>query len=184
MMLPYLNSLFNVFWPEVLAHELFGRPGVDSRAQHLKEKNQRLVGQRHHCVMSQTRQSRPLSVAMGTATFVANDDIAACVDVLHVPSPSFPACGQLVSLFTVGFVLLEGVAQASVRVRVTRTLTGDCAVSMPVGTCLTDVIRSLRPKCMCRVDVSTRPMPYRQSPVQVSCRHSLVYVRVARQTAE
>ena len=34
--------------------------------------------------MSQTRQSRPLSVAMGTATFVANDDIAACVDVLHV----------------------------------------------------------------------------------------------------
>ena len=94
------------------------------------------------------------------------------------------ACGRRVSLFTVFFRLLDGVAQASVRVRVTRTLTGDCTVSVPVGPRPTDVSRSFRPKCMCRVEVSTRPMPYRQSQVQASCRHSQVYVRVVRQTSE
>ena len=61
---------------------------------------------------------------MGTATFLANDDIAACVDVLHVSSPCFPIYGRRVPLFTVGTVLGEGVAQASVGARVTLTLTG------------------------------------------------------------
>ena len=87
----------------------------------LKEKSQRLVAQRHHCyqtffVTSQTRQSRPLPVATGTATFVGNDDIAACVDILHWRSPCLPTSGRRVPLFTVGFFLLERIAQASVRV--------------------------------------------------------------------
>ena len=53
----------------------------------------------------------------------------------------------VILLFAVGFVLLESVAQASVAARVTWTLTGGCAVSMPVGPCPTYVIMSLRPSC-------------------------------------
>ena len=61
---------------------------------------------------------------MGTATFLANDDSATCVDSLRGPSPGLPAIGWQVLLITVGLVLREGVVQASVGTRVTRTLTG------------------------------------------------------------
>ena len=44
-------------------------------------------------------------------------------------------------------------------------------MSIPAGPCPTDVIRSLRSKYMCREGVSTRPMPYMQSLVQVWRRH-------------
>ena len=80
---------------------------------------------------------------MGTATFFANDDFATYVDVLHWPSRGLPG----VLLFKFGLALLEGVAQASASARVTLTLTGECAVSMPVGPCPAAVIRSLRPSC-------------------------------------
>ena len=57
-------------------------------------------------------------------------------------------------------------------------------MSIPAGPCPTDVIRSLRSKYMCREGVSTRPMPYMQSLVQVSRRHSQMYVRIVLPTAE
>ena len=76
--------------------------------------------------------NRVLMQGKEPTTCGANDDIAACV-VLYVPSPCFPAFGRQVALFTVGIFLFEGVAQASVGVRVTRTLT--------------NVIRSLRLGC-------------------------------------
>ena len=60
-------------------------PGVITRAQHQKDKNQRLVAQRHHChqtffAMSQTRQSRPLLFTMCTAIFLAVTTLP-----VHVP---------------------------------------------------------------------------------------------------
>ena len=108
----------------------------------------------HHHSASATRMVERKHKKSNKVSFVANDNVVACVDALHVPSPCFPACGRRVSLFTVFFVLLEGVAQASARVRVTQTLTGYCAVSIAVTPCPTDVIRSLPPKCMCPVGVS------------------------------
>ena len=73
---------------------------------------------------------------MGTATFLANDDIAACVDVLHVPSPCFTTYSRRVPLFTVGIVLREGCRTSRQQVHVS-TLT--------LRPCPTDVFRSLRP---------------------------------------
>ena len=85
---------------------------------------------------------------MGAETFLANDDIATRVDVLCGPSPCLPAFGRRVPLFNVVLVLRERVAQASGSARVTLALTGGGAVSIPIGPCPTDVIRSLRPSCM------------------------------------
>ena len=73
-------------------------------------KNRRPVRQRHHCyrtffVTSQTRQSRPLSVAIGTATFLADYDIAASSTSSMCPVPDFPplAGGYLHSLSASSF---------------------------------------------------------------------------------
>ena len=78
-MLLFLYCLFNVFLR------------ADTSAQHEKERTNDLWPRGSIATRrSQTRQSRPSSVAMGTATFLANDDFATCVEVPHGPSPGLP----------------------------------------------------------------------------------------------
>ena len=99
---PQLRHSFNVFLPEVLTRV------ADTRAQHQKEKNQRLVGQRHHCYQMRDIRGHCRFPWVQPLSWLLTTSPPASTSSMCLVPPCLPAVGREVSLFNIGPVLREG----------------------------------------------------------------------------